>query len=66
MEQVSWILTPALLEMILQLPWPLFYVCMILSDLPCPDLPSPACADLNEGRNTVASTHIEEIFVVSQ
>ena len=66
MEQVSWVLSPALLEMILLLPWPLFYLCMVLTDLPCPDLPSPACADLVEGRNTMASTYIEELFVVSK
>ena len=64
MEQISWILTPELLEMILLLPWSLFYLLATMSLFPFPNLPSPAVIDLQEGRNTVTVTRIEDILLV--
>ena len=64
MEQISWILTPELLEMILLLPWSLFYLLATMSLFPFPNLPSPAVIDLQEGRNTVTVYRIEDILLV--
>ena len=64
MELISWIMTPDILEMILMLPWPLFYISAMLCNLPLPITMSPTAFDLQDNRNSDAVNRLDDILIV--